>query len=74
MKARYIRYAIFAALSASVSACGPSKDTMCHEIAAARQVAGEQPTDEVERYAKCLNAPDDWVRNTYKELKASQKK
>ena len=34
----------------------------------------EQPTDEVERYAKCLNAPDDWVRNTYKELKASQKK
>lgn len=70
MKPRYIRYAILAALSASVSACGPSKDTMCHEIAAARN----QPELEAETYIKCLNLPDDNVRQMYKEMKERQQK
>ena len=70
MKARFVRYAIFAALSASVSACGPSKDTMCHEIAAGRN----QPDLEFETYVKCLNLPDDAVRRMYKEMKERQQK
>lgn len=70
MKTRSIRFAIVAALSASVCACGPSKDTMCHEIAAGRN----QPELEAETYVKCLNLPDDSVKRMHKEMKERQKK
>lgn len=70
MNARYLRCALLAAFAASVSACGPSKDTMCREIAAGRQ----QPELEAETYIKCLNASDEWVREAYKEMKARQQK
>ncbi len=68
MKARYIQYSVVVALSSSLSACGPSKEVMCEKIAANRSTPADSRTDEVERYVRCLNASDDYVKKLYKEI------
>ena len=55
--------------------CGPSKDEMCHEIADYRaQSSGVSATsaEATEYYVKCLNAPDDYAKRMYKEIKAGK--
>src|SRR5690242_17421295 len=52
----------------SLTACGPSKETMCDRISR----TADTPTDQEERYVKCLNADSEWVKKTYDDLEAGR--
>lgn len=71
---KYIQYAVLTALGPLLAGCGPSKEAMCETIAAARSTPADTKADEAEKYLRCLNAPDDYVKQTYKELMAREKK
>ena len=51
-----------------LTACGPSKETMCDRISHTADTANDQE----ERYIKCLNADREWVKKTYDDLQAER--
>jgi hypothetical protein len=51
-----------------LTACGPSKETMCDRISQTADTKNEQD----ERYIKCLNADREWVKKTYDDLQAGR--
>ena len=56
-----------------LSACGPSKETMCKKIADYRSQPSDTSYDVAERYIKCLNAPDSYAKRMYKEIEEGGK-
>jgi len=68
MKSKWIQYSMVS-LSLSLSACGPSKETMCEQIAKYRSTPTDEEWEASERYVRCLNAPNDYAKTMYKEMK-----
>ena len=56
-----------------LSACGPSKETMCEKIANHRSQPSDTSNVRMERYIKCLNAPGSYAKRMYKEIEEGGK-